>query len=187
VTGTLLGSFPAGSHDTHGMAWVEDRLWILDNIDNVIFQVDEALQRRSELQLPVHDYDALAFDGERLWVVRGGDFLTLDDPLLSAARFVSNSPAWFRLRHLDPLDAAWLFVSLVGVGPATPFPGLPGALLGLLSPIPIGPLQADGLGGAGLVLDLPSLPPSLTVWVQAVVARGGSQFVTSNAVESLTW
>lgn len=66
-TGNILDTLEFGVCDNHGMAWIGEYLWALDNINNLVYQVFETGEVRNTFGLPDERWYSLAYDGTHLW------------------------------------------------------------------------------------------------------------------------
>jgi hypothetical protein len=70
-TGDILELFDLGVADVHGLAWVGDYLWVLDNNTDVLHQVDDTGEIRGTFELPDRFWTSLVYDGTDLWISDG--------------------------------------------------------------------------------------------------------------------
>ncbi len=82
-TGEVLVTFEIGAADVHGLAWLGDYLWVLDNLSDLLHRTTASGAVLETYELPTEDYGAMAHDGSDLWISNFVDFFHIDVPPLS--------------------------------------------------------------------------------------------------------
>lgn len=77
-TGDILQLFDLGVADVHGLYWIGDYLWVLDNVTDKLHQVDRFGAITETFVLPADSYRGMAHDGQHLWTSNDTRFLHIE-------------------------------------------------------------------------------------------------------------
>ncbi len=80
-TGKIVAVLEFGAIDVHGLAWVGEDLWVLDNAVDVVYKVTGDGEIQETFKLPPAAWGSLAFDGAQFWMTNAEMFLTMQLPV----------------------------------------------------------------------------------------------------------
>jgi hypothetical protein len=103
ASGEILDQFRYAQIDAHGMVWLGDYLWVLDNISDSIHQLDVTGQLVDTFRLPPNNWFGMAHDGSRFCADNPGTFFQIE-----LAPSVCPAPGEvIETRFLDKTTLSW--------------------------------------------------------------------------------
>ena len=82
-TGAVLVTLDIGAADVHGLVWLGDYLWVLDNLSDQLHRTTASGEVLETYELPTNIYGTMAHDDTVLWTLNEFDFFHIDVPPLS--------------------------------------------------------------------------------------------------------